>query len=95
MSWETFNIEQDKVDRVMKMFNNGLIPKSRVAEELGINLCPGDAIEIKDCFVYDVPVNPWRKAFGGPPKRECEYCGVEWHPSKFHPGSCGECGGPR
>ena len=25
----------------------------------------------------------------------CQYCGVRWYPSIFHPGSCGECGAPR
>jgi len=25
----------------------------------------------------------------------CAYCGAEYHFSKFHPGNCGECGGPR
>lgn len=28
-------------------------------------------------------------------RSRCSYCGAEWHPSRFHPGSCGECGGPR
>lgn len=25
----------------------------------------------------------------------CAYCGSEYHSSKFHPGTCGNCGGPR
>lgn len=40
--------------------------------------------------------SPWAKVFpdeGG--AQACAYCGVEWHPDKFHPGSCGECGGPK
>lgn len=25
----------------------------------------------------------------------CAYCQSEWFPSRFHPGCCSECGGPR
>lgn len=25
----------------------------------------------------------------------CAYCQSEWFPARFHPGCCGECGGPR
>jgi hypothetical protein len=26
---------------------------------------------------------------------KCSYFSYEWHPSRFHPGCCRECGGPR
>lgn len=26
---------------------------------------------------------------------KCEYCGSEWKPSYYHPGTCAECGAPK
>jgi len=36
---------------------------------------------------------PTRKVRIEPPA--CEWCGVPSEDDKFHPGTCGECGGPR